>query len=491
MISPIRIKITQAKFFVRNVRTRMPFRYGAASLQFAPILHLQLTVLTEDGQTSSGVAADVLPPKWFDKDPQKDFRQNVEDLIWSARSACEVNFALSGQQFWTSFGLWQAGIDEISSRGRNHGLNQLTTNHGSSLFERAVIDAMGRAVGLSFHELLNENHLGLIPVEVHAELRELDWQTVFSLPLRTHLWLRHTVGLADPIRTSDISASERLDDGLPQSLEEYITELGIRYFKVKVSGDLESDHARLHAISRLLDEKIPSPYFVSLDGNEQYNTVEHLLELLNALKANAQMPRFLESVRYIEQPFARDVALDDSLRASLPVLTQFRPVLIDESDDHLDAFKHAVALGYRGVSAKNCKGIYKSILNRLLVEHYNATLPDGDSPYFMTGEDLMNIATVPLHQDTAAVSVLGIEHAERNGHHYVRGLDHLSDSEREACLADHASLYERSGGTRGRLRVQDGRIDIRSLAVPGLGVGVATDVSSMVPLDGWTFDSLL
>ena len=46
-------------------------------------------------------------------------------------------------------------------------------------------------------------------------------------------------------------------------------------------------------------------------------------------------------------------------------------MIIDESDGDLDAFKSAVKLGYRGVSTKNCKGIFKSFLNRSLVERWN------------------------------------------------------------------------------------------------------------------------
>ena len=42
------------------------------------------------------------------------------------------------------------------------------------------------------------------------------------------------------------------------------------------------------------------------------------------------------------------------------------PVIIDESDDTLDAFVRARDLGYRGVSSKTCKGLYKSLINRAL-----------------------------------------------------------------------------------------------------------------------------
>ena len=100
-------------------------------------------------------------------------------------------------------------------------------------------------------------------------------------------------------------------------------------------------------------------------------------------------------------------------------------MLIDESDAELDSFTRAVALGYRGVSTKNCKGIVKSFLNRSLVERENRGRALGQR-LFMSAEDLTNVPVVPLQQDLATVRALGITHVERNGHHYVRGLAHCA-----------------------------------------------------------------
>ena len=102
----------------------------------------------------------------------------------------------------------------------------------------------------------------------------------------------------------------------------------------------------------------------------------------------------------------------------------------------------------------------------------------------------MNLPVVPLHQDLTHVAALGLDHAERNGHHYVRGLDHLSPLERERVLREHEGLYRRSGET-GFLDVADGAIDVRSLQrCPGLGAGTAFDPAAMVPLEDWRFESL-
>ena len=101
----------------------------------------------------------------------------------------------------------------------------------------------------------------------------------------------------------------------------------------------------------------------------------------------------------------------------------------------------------------------------------------------------MNLPVVPLHQDLAHVAALGIGHVERNGHHYVRGLGHLSEGERMECLVMHGELYaEREGLVA--LDVREGAIYVGSLQVAGLGVGMDVDVEAMRALEDWDFGSL-
>ena len=199
------------------------------------------------------------------------------------------------------------------------------------------------------------------------------------------------MGLADPIRTGDIARQERLDDGLPQSLEEYIDEQGISYFKIKVNGDLEGDLERLRRIAELLD-RTEVPYRVSLDGNEQYREMETFLELMGRMQEERVLDRFYSSIIYIEQPLDRAAALDPALAAGIRSVSARKPMVIDESDEDLGVFKAAVDLGYLGVSSKNCKGVLKALTNQALARHLG-------EDYFLTGEDLMNLPIVALHQD--------------------------------------------------------------------------------------------
>ena len=198
------------------------------------------------------------------------------------------------------------------------------------------------------------------------------------------------------------------------------------------------------------------------------------------------MPAFYEAIRYIEQPLERSVALDAVQARDIAAVTSRKPMVIDESDGDLDAFSRAVELGYRGVSTKNCKGLFKALANAALARRLSES---HGGTFFLTGEDLMNLPVVALHQDLTHVAALGIDHVERNGHHYVRGLGHLSVQERQRLLAEHPDMY-RAAGDSGNLHVVNGSLDIRSLQRPGLGTGDNVDSGAMVPLDDWTFDSL-
>lgn len=473
-----KIKVDETHFYMRNVRTRMPFKYGVATLTSVPILHLVVSAEIE-GKRVEGVSADILPPKWFDKDPAKDYEENIEDLLYAAQAAVGA-YADAGSSARDFFAIWQQGYAATLAAGEDRGLNHLTAAHGSTLMERALIDATGKALGLSYYELLRDNVLALDLGVLHARLRGVQPALALADKQLAVVQVRHTVGLADPIRSGDIAAAERLEDGLPQALEQYIDEQGIRYFKVKVNGDLPADMDRLQAIASLLDTQA-GDYTVTLDGNEQYRDMDSFLQLLDSIEK--EHDNFWQRILYIEQPLERGVALDAGLAAGIAAAAAKKPMLVDESDGDIDTFARAIDLGYTGVSSKACKGLVKAVANAAL-----AKVLDADR-YFLTGEDLMNLPVVPLHQDLAHLAALGVSHAERNGHHYVRGLGHLSDKERQACLDLHGDMYKQTGALAA-LDIRAGQLEVGSLQSPGLGVGAAVDTAVMVPLTEWTFSSL-
>jgi L-alanine-DL-glutamate epimerase-like enolase superfamily enzyme len=229
-----------------------------------------------------------------------------------------------------------------------------------------------------------------------------------------------------------------------------------------VGGDARADVERLSAIAAVLD-RIPEPYHVSLDGNEQYADAGAVIDLLSRIEGT----RLASSIVFIEQPIKRQ----NALAADISRLAKLKPVIIDESDDSLDAFPRAKALGYRGVSSKTCKGLYKSLINAARCK----TWGEG---YFMTGEDLTIQAGLALQQDLALVSLLGLRHVERNGHHYVNGMTGLPQAEQKRFLDSHDDIYENSHGAV-RLRINGGMIQMNSLDCPGFASRAMPDWDAM------------
>jgi hypothetical protein len=154
-------------------------------------------------------------------------------------------------------------------------------------------------------------------------------------------------------------------------------------------------------------------------------------------------------------------------------------LIIDESDGDLSAFPTALRLGYGGVSSKNCKGLYKSILNAARVAKLNAQT--GAQKYFMSAEDLTTLAGVSVQQDLALVSLLGLTHVERNGHHFIDGMSFAPEREQAAFASAHPDLYSRSAGPA-RLIIDNGQIALGSLACPGFAVAADMDFAAMRPM---------
>ena len=83
-----------------------------------------------------------------------------------------------------------------------------------------------------------------------------------------------------------------------------------------------------------------------------------------------------------------------------------------------------------------------------------------------------------IQQDLALVSLLGLTHVERNGHHYVNGMASLAEEEQAAFLAAHPDLYERSHGAV-RVAIRDGMLAIGSLDCKGYASAAMPEWGSM------------
>lgn len=463
------LRIHSIELFERHVALRIPFKFGANTLTEAPQVFVRVEI-DIDGRRGTGQSAELLAPKWFDKNPALGNAENFDQLRHSLRNAARIYLAHG--EAAPAFAHHAAALPEHYRTANADGLNDLIASYGMALIDRAILDALCRLAGVSVFAAMRTNLAGLTTA-LTPDLATNDLDAFLSARrAQPTIAARHTVGMTDPLTDADIA--EPLNDGLPQSLEAVIATYGNRYFKLKVGADVDADIERLAAVAKVLDAA-DAPYQVSLDGNEQFADAAGVVTLAERIAATPALERLWSSTLFIEQPIARDRALSETVSA----IAAHKPVVLDESDSAPDVFLAARDLGYAGISAKTCKGVYRALLNAARASAWNA----GSSPgrYFVTAEDLTTQAGIAVQQSLALASLVGASHIELNGHHYVGGMVGAPLAEQLRFAAAHPDLYLADDGAR--LRIDKGIVAIGSLDCPGFAVRTEPDWSTMQAAD--------
>ena len=384
-------------------------------------------------------------PKWFNKDPALSPEQTVEQLRRALAIARDAY--LDRQAPDTAFGHHAACHAAVLQACARESIPGLAAAFGPAEIDKAILDALLRAYGQDIFTGLAGNIAGL-----DARLTpDIDDGVIagylWSRNPEKRIMVRHTVGMADPVaQLPDIHA-----------------QTGCRYFKLKLSGDVAADTQRLGDIAATLDAE-DIDYRVTLDANEQYASHDALAALGEGMLSRPQFENFLQRLLYVEQPLPRDLTFATPLGG----FGKSFAVIVDEGESDYDTFPKALALGYRGISSKACKGIYKSLINGARAAHWSGA---DAARTFLAGEDLTCQAGLAVQQDLALLAFHGVAHSERNGHHYVGGFPATPADEVRAFQAAHPDLYEERDG-QVVLAINGGALAVGSLSQPGFASGV-------------------
>ena len=477
------IELTRAERFVGDMDKRMPFHFGNVVATEGPHHFLEVTVEV-DGDPTEGLSMAGMAPMWFLKDPDLSLAEATDDLLEVFAAA--TRHALELDPAPTVFDWWYDLYERQAEWGEGSRHPPLLWGYGASMVEQAVVDAYCRAGATTFAEAVRDGAFGIDPGRIYDELDGSDPAALLPDEPTREAAVRHTVGLTDPLREDDVDAGDRLDDGLPQSLEAYVREDGVDHFKIKLSADAERDAERLERIGDVLDASGLDDYLCTLDANEQYDSVRTFRAQWERHAADPALASVVDRVAYVEQPLPRSEALTDETREVLTSWEGKPRIIIDESDDRPDSAGRALACGYAGTSHKNCKGVFRGVVNACLVEHRRR---EGDGEYVISAEDLTTIGPVELLQDLAVVGTVGAAHVERNGHHYYRGLSFLDRDLQTTVLDAHSDLYYRHDEGFVAMAVDDGRMSFGSVVDAPFGRGFEFDASQFTPVEEWTAES--
>ena len=478
------VTVTDTEQYILRLDNRMPFHFGNVRLDRA-VRTLVAVTIEVDGERETGLSMGTSGSGWFLKDPSLSLPELVEGFIDVTTAAREHAVALDPVP--TVFDLWTALFERQREWAAGTDHPPLLWGYGLSLVEQAVIDAFCRLTGTRFHDAVRDGSLGLELDWFYDDLAGEDPAELLPADPRRSTAIRHTVGLGDPLTEKDLSADDRLDDGLPRTMAEYVDEQGVDRFKIKLGANLDADRERLKRIVDVIDGAGLGDYAFTVDANEQYPSAAAFRRQWAAIADDPDLDGFLDHLLYVEQPLARNGALTE---ATAETFAEWDgpPVIIDESDDRPRRLGRALDCGYAGTSHKNGKGVFTGVANRCLIERRRRADPDGE--YVISGEDLTTLGPIELQEDLAVMATLGMDHVERNGHHYFTGLDAFPESIQAAVRSAHGDLFRRHDRGFATLDIENGEIELGSVVEAPFGHAVDLDPTRFTPVSAFSPSSL-
>ena len=207
---------------------RLPFRFGVVTLTEAPQVFVRARIELPDGSSHWGAAADLLAPKWFDKNLALSNEENFEQLRLALVLATDAY--TSPVRPRTAFGHFAAHYDQQIAAGAASGLNPLVASFGPAQIDRAILDAMCRSAGCSFYQAMRANLPGIDPALLSAQLPDLagfDMQRFLAqLTPAATIAARHTVGLLDAGQIDPHRLVERTARAPAHGVENRTVDLG-------------------------------------------------------------------------------------------------------------------------------------------------------------------------------------------------------------------------------------------------------------------------
>jgi L-alanine-DL-glutamate epimerase-like enolase superfamily enzyme len=444
---PTDIRVKDVSFAYEDFRYRTPIKFGGVALDRTTVLNVRCTVETIAGKAARGFGSMPLgnvwsfPSKVLSYDATLGAMKALTERVARLTADCRE----AGHPIDLTFALEPAYLKaaEEVTRALAEPIPHLCTLVVGSAFDAALHDGFGKAHGVSCYDTYGPDFLGhdlghYLGPEFRGE--PLD-RYVLRQP-KPRMPLYHLVGALDPLTDADVP--QRIGDGLPETLAEWVRFNGLTHLKIKLNGDnLDWDVDRVLGVDRVAaetqQERGVEQWYYSLDFNEKCPNVGYLLEFLKRVEKRA--PAGFDRIQYIEQPTARDLKAN---RANvMHEASRLRPVVIDESLIDLESLKLAHEMGYTGAALKACKGQSQSLLLAAAAQKMKL---------FLCVQDLTCPGASLIHSAGLAAHVPGVAAIEANSRQYMP--------------AANEPWAERLPGL---FRITDGTMETGLLTGPGLG----------------------
>lgn len=452
MPKPTDIRIEEVSHRYEDFTYRTPIKFGGVALDRATIVNVEVRVRTAAGKSAVGFGSMPLGNVWSFPSKVLPYETTLAAMkaLVERCTALTGDYKESGHPLDLTHALEPAYLKAAKDVTRQMQLAEpipvLCALVSASPFDAALHDAFGKVHGLNCYHTYGPDFVShdlghYLGDEFKGEFLD---RYILKEP-KPRMPLYHLVGALDPIEEKDIN--RRINDGLPETLGEWIAADGLTHIKVKLNGDdRDWDVERFVRVEKAAAtaqaKRGVSEWVYSLDFNERCAHVGYLLDFLGRVKEQA--PAGFERIQYIEQPTARDLKANRA--NAMHEASRIRPVVIDESLIDLESIQIAREMGYTGAALKACKGQSQSLLMAAAAQKYKM---------FLCVQDLTCPGASLIHSAGLAAHVPGVAAIESNARQY--------------CPAANAPWAERFPGI---FRITDGTMQTGVLT--GLGLSAVS-----------------
>jgi L-alanine-DL-glutamate epimerase-like enolase superfamily enzyme len=402
------IRIDEITYGFEDFKYRTPLKFGGTEVDRVTLLNVNATVRNAAGKVVKGFGSMPLGNVWSfpSKTMPYDKTLNAMKVLASRIAKITNGYKEFGHPVdinWDIEPLYLKAADEVSRELKlDHPIPKLCTLVTGSPFDAAIHDAFGKLHNRSTYQtygpdLMSHDLSKYIGPDFKGEYLD---RYVMKAPKAT-MPLYHLAGAVDPITDDDIR--KRINDGLPETLPEWVRFNGLTHIKIKLNGeDIKWDVDR---VLRVINAAPTAQHF-SMDFNEKCPNVGYLIEVMRTIKEKS--PSGFDKIQYVEQPTKRDLKADR--KNEMHEAAKLRPVVIDESLTDQEMLMLSREMGYSGAALKACKGQAQALLMAAVAQKHKM---------FLCVQDLTCPGASLIHSAGLAAHVPGVAAIEANARQYV------------------------------------------------------------------------
>ena len=409
-------RIENVSIEFQDYKYRVPIKFGGIVSDRITLLNVNCVVRSVSGKTAKGFGQMPLANAWsfpsralsYDTTlaAMKSLAERIGKVTGDYRTyghPIEMNRELEPEYL-------KAAEEAAKDAKLPESIPKLCTLVTASAFDAAVHDAYGKLHGLNCYYTYGPKYMNRdLSYYLAPEYKGSYPEDYVHKEPQARMPLYHLVSAIDPLVASDIRL--RVNDGLPETLPEWIDYNGLTHFKIKLDGDdLKWDSERVLGVDRVVTEterrRGVKDWVYSLDFNERCPNVQYLIEFLKMVEEKS--PEGFARIQYVEQPTARD--LDSHRQNVMFEAAKIKPVVIDESLTDLHALMLSREMGYTGAALKVCKGQSNMMILAPVMER---------NRMFLCVQDLTCPGASLIQSASLAAHVPGVKAIEANARQFV------------------------------------------------------------------------